>query len=795
MPLPRTQSQRQAHAAHSNTAEPTSPSPALHSSTSAATSPRSTSSTTSSCVSPGSTKSPPSTDYVKSRLKKLQLLHTSPKAAKINVQQAAKLTLSPIPSPVADMRGRLPSIDSTIETVSRSASSSPSVSTSVSLRSHSVADPTSSHAHSPLLAPLPSSLTASPLRPSAHFIPALPTLIAAPTSHLPLPPGQLLPDHLSPRWAELRKGDEEHKESEHDEDRRRKADSPLPTIEHDIHSTPPPTLPAITSTSAASTALHDPLPSSTTALPLQHARSLPPVFEVERETSGSGVNHSARNNPSHDSTQQSVQRSASMPLSPRLTTQPPPPPQPPSPQPQPAQPAAFPSVLIDTTTDWDTVRGRNKSSSVTRIERLVSPHGAGRGAGEGGAGGEMIPEGDEAEGSGNEAGGAGLSVDASSAPESSAADAALTLTSTRGGRHNSIPTSGDYPLSPYSAAQAFDTMAAQNVSSAQPLHLPPPQLPAMHNALHMAQQMAQMGHPYATPLMGGFAPALSANPYAMQSMGYAPLLPGLGMPYAAQTMDPQYQQYLMMQQQQQHQHQHAMMAAAAAQAEQQQRSHSSASFHSSYSPAPFSRLPSQSISYTPQHQSMHYPPAPAPYQPTLLPAYPQPPPTFSQSRLSFATNTNTRSHASSPIPPNYPPQQQQQPPTTSSAVLSDTQARLSFFRDIANNRHADVKEQLERGMTAHCTDRNGNTPLHVACQHGLRRIVKSLLRVGADINAGNREGNTPLHMCYAYHYEELGDYLKSKGANDRKLNMYGMSCYDGIKPTDAFVEAESPAAG
>ena len=477
--------------------------------------------------------------------------------------------------------------------------------------------------------------------------------------------------------------------------------------------------------------------------------SLPPVLEGERETSSSSTAVNADRDEQKQDRAQQVLRSASMPLSPRDT----------APSLPPAQPA-LPTVVIDTSTDWDAVRGRVKNSSVTRIERLITPRGTSRTIDEASI---AIAEGDETAESMAVTERARLSIDATSPAESSAAAEAVLLTSTRSGRHNSIPGGGDYPLSPLSAAQAFDTLAAQN-SSVTPLQLTPPQFTPMAHPLHM-QQMAQLAQPYATPLMSGFSQAMSAHPYAMLP-GYGPAMPGMpmaGMPFGAHPMDVQYQHYLLLQQQHQQQQQ-ALMAVVAAQAEPS-RSQSSASFHS-YSPAPFTRSPAQTVSYTP-HASMHYAPTPA--------HYPQPPATFSPSPLSFA----------SPSP--HPSAYGQPPPlsrTTTSAQLTDTQARLAFFRDIANNRHADVKEQLERGMTAHCTDRNGNTPLHIACQHGLRRIVKSLLRVGADINAGNREGNTPLHMCYAYHYEELGDYLKSKGANDRKLNVFGMSCYDGLKPAE-----------
>ena len=796
MPLPRAHSQRQVHASQSKAVSPLSPAAAIPKSASAATSPRSAASP--SCVSPGSAKSP-STEYVKSRLKKLYM---SPKASKMPPLQnnhIARLTLSPIASP-AESKARLPHIEQSTELPARSLSSSPSISTSSTHFAHSSSDPTSVHSHSPLLAPLPSSLTASPLRPPAH-LPAhasLPVIAAPSSSYLSLPPGQLLPDHLSPRWAELRKDEEEeHKESEQDDETMKTLAIPQATQnEHENkqpdsspHSPSPTPLPdsftsalsvqpvapislPLLATSAAPASDDPSLSSSASSAThvLPHAMSLPPVLEVERETSSTEAN-TELDKASHDGAQQ-VLRSASMPLSPRSTA--------PS---QPLPPPALPIVVIDTSTDWEAARGRLKASSVTRIERLTSPMETGRTIDEPSEANNAIPEGDEAVESLELAAPTQLSIDATSPTESSVEAETAPLTTTLNGRHNSIEGVGDYPLSPLSAAQAFDTLAAQNASIA-PLQLSQPQFSPMPHPLQM-QQMAHLAQPYGTPHMAGFAPALSAHPFAMHpAYGQLPppALPGLpmpGLPYGAHPMDAHYQHYMFMQQQQQQQQQHAMMAAAVAAQAEPPRSYSQASFHT-YSPAPFTRSPSQTVSYTP-HQQMHYVPTPAHYA--------QAPATFSQSRLSLASV-----HSPSPIPAS--PYTSHPPPlsrtASSSGNLTDTQARLSFFRDIANNRHADVKEQLERGMTPHCTDRNGNTPLHIACQHGLRRIVKSLLRCGADINAGNREGNTPLHMCYGYHYEELGDYLKSKGANDRKLNVFGMSCYDGLKPSgDSALDSPS----
>ena len=120
--------------------------------------------------------------------------------------------------------------------------------------------------------------------------------------------------------------------------------------------------------------------------------------------------------------------------------------------------------------------------------------------------------------------------------------------------------------------------------------------------------------------------------------------------------------------------------------------------------------------------------------------------------------------------------------SSSTSTSSSGQARQAFFAAIRNARVAEVQEQLMGGMPVHVVDRQGSGPLHLACQVGSKRMVKTLLRWGCDVNAQNYQGNTALHYCFAYHFDPLAAYLISKGADDRKLNFFGLSCYDGLKP-------------
>ena len=48
-----------------------------------------------------------------------------------------------------------------------------------------------------------------------------------------------------------------------------------------------------------------------------------------------------------------------------------------------------------------------------------------------------------------------------------------------------------------------------------------------------------------------------------------------------------------------------------------------------------------------------------------------------------------------------------------------------------------------------------------------------MLRAGSDINATNFKGNGPLHFAFGYGYDELREYLLSKGADASLINEAG----------------------
>mmetsp|Transcript_897 Transcript_897/g.1153 ORF Transcript_897/g.1153 Transcript_897/m.1153 type:complete len:638 (+) Transcript_897:19-1932(+) len=94
------------------------------------------------------------------------------------------------------------------------------------------------------------------------------------------------------------------------------------------------------------------------------------------------------------------------------------------------------------------------------------------------------------------------------------------------------------------------------------------------------------------------------------------------------------------------------------------------------------------------------------------------------------------------------------------------------FSMARNNRYEELKKTINGGnFPIDTTDAHGNTLLLVACQNGLKRVVKLALRSGADINIQNNSGNTALHFCYLFGFgQALGKFLIEQGADETLLN-------------------------
>ena len=114
---------------------------------------------------------------------------------------------------------------------------------------------------------------------------------------------------------------------------------------------------------------------------------------------------------------------------------------------------------------------------------------------------------------------------------------------------------------------------------------------------------------------------------------------------------------------------------------------------------------------------------------------------------------------------------------------------------IRHRRYLAVKELLDGGrFDVETRDEFGNTLLMLAAQTGSKRMCKILLRQGASLAAQNWRGQTALHFCFAFRYNELGEYLKSKGADDTLLNHYNLDCYAGLEPVSPLSRSVTFAA-
>jgi hypothetical protein len=105
-------------------------------------------------------------------------------------------------------------------------------------------------------------------------------------------------------------------------------------------------------------------------------------------------------------------------------------------------------------------------------------------------------------------------------------------------------------------------------------------------------------------------------------------------------------------------------------------------------------------------------------------------------------------------------------------------------------RHGKYKEVEEKMNEPDWTlpidypDAVGNTLLMVACQNGNKRIAKLCLRRGSELNKQNINGQSCLHYAFGYGFEDLGEYLIDKGADDSLKNADNLTCYEGLNIND-----------
>ena len=116
-------------------------------------------------------------------------------------------------------------------------------------------------------------------------------------------------------------------------------------------------------------------------------------------------------------------------------------------------------------------------------------------------------------------------------------------------------------------------------------------------------------------------------------------------------------------------------------------------------------------------------------------------------------------------------------------TLRENGVQHPIFSAVRNGRVSEAQEILVHNSAEFDVDTRdsfGNTVLIVAAQNNRKRVTKMCVRAGVPLDARNKQGNTALHYCYGYGYFELGEYLVSKGADERVTNAAGETAYDGL---------------
>ncbi|EGW56028.1 ankyrin repeat domain-containing protein [Candidatus Endoriftia persephonae] len=90
----------------------------------------------------------------------------------------------------------------------------------------------------------------------------------------------------------------------------------------------------------------------------------------------------------------------------------------------------------------------------------------------------------------------------------------------------------------------------------------------------------------------------------------------------------------------------------------------------------------------------------------------------------------------------------------------------------SNSASRDIIEFLiKRGAKINVTDKDGNTPLHIAVLQNHRVIVKHLIAKGAEVNQRNHAGQTALQLAIANNSEAIIAILHKYGAVAGKPDM------------------------
>jgi energy-coupling factor transporter ATP-binding protein EcfA2 len=92
---------------------------------------------------------------------------------------------------------------------------------------------------------------------------------------------------------------------------------------------------------------------------------------------------------------------------------------------------------------------------------------------------------------------------------------------------------------------------------------------------------------------------------------------------------------------------------------------------------------------------------------------------------------------------------------------------------VSNGDIKKVVELLSSGADVNVTNKNNETPLHLAAWKGYAEIASLLLKHGANVNAQNYVADTPLHMAAWYGRAQVAKLLLDYGADVNARNRFG----------------------
>ncbi len=103
-------------------------------------------------------------------------------------------------------------------------------------------------------------------------------------------------------------------------------------------------------------------------------------------------------------------------------------------------------------------------------------------------------------------------------------------------------------------------------------------------------------------------------------------------------------------------------------------------------------------------------------------------------------------------------------------VVVDIWSEIPLFTAIASEENETVKQLIISGFNVNTKDKNNQTALHVAVEHGNLEIIKFLLERGAKVNLKSKHNRTPLLMIDEFSEDEeilieIVNLLIAKGAD------------------------------